>query len=181
MLNPSSTGGDNTQLITAIQTVAERIRLGEEAMLAFALQLEAHKNAVKAQEEMNKQLAEQLNTRLVEQLAAQHRMRSAIEETRIAAAKLQRETQEQLDEAKKMNSTMQRGMNCLEKLLGLRRFRQVVRANRTDTNTKSTVLDQLRAKTNLQNAKIEVVSSTSYSSRASGTDTPFLFTGNVVV
>jgi hypothetical protein len=41
MLNPSSTGHDNTQLITAIQTVAERIRFGEEAMLAFALQLEA--------------------------------------------------------------------------------------------------------------------------------------------
>jgi hypothetical protein len=117
---------------------------------------------------MNKQLAEQLNTQLVEQLAAQHRMRSAIDETRIATAKLQREAQEQLDEAKKMNSTMQRGMNCLEKLLGLHRFRQVVRANRPDTNTKSTVLDQLRAKTNLQNAKLEAVSSTSYSSRASG-------------
>lgn len=81
----------------------------------------------KALEAANKQLAATV-------AESEERMRIALEETRLKA-----------EETEQKISVMQRGLNCLEKLLGLRRFRQLANANRG--HHKSAVLDQLCGRT----------------------------------
>lgn len=139
---------DILRLIEKVDKLTDDVQLGKHAMTSVIQQLEAEKEAKKAQEKINQELTAKLSEAWTER-----------DEIRKGLFKLRmdfKEFKERSDKMKENDIKHSHGINTLGRVLGLRHFRQALGGN--GGNVSSVVLDRLRSKADVLSKDYEMVS-----------------------